>query len=155
MKWLRVESHFTTRLSRYAWISYTSLIYGMTLASFFFIWMNLKISILFIQERCYANCSLKLFAISFLLIPLMLKTSVLHQASYKVRSKHTAYLQNKVHSTVEYWRRESFFTTLRSSHPEVFFKKRCSENLQQIYSKFAANLQQIYRKAHMSKCDFN
>ena len=32
----------------------------------------------------------------------------------------------------------------RSSHPEVFFKKRCSESMQQ-----------IYRRTLMQKCDFN
>ena len=44
MKWLWIESHFNTKLSRYTWISNTSSIYGMTI-SFFFIWMNQKISI--------------------------------------------------------------------------------------------------------------
>ena len=34
--------------------------------------------------------------------------------------------------------------SVRRSHPEVFFRKRCSENMQQ-----------IYRRKPMPKCDFN
>ena len=90
MKWLWVESHFTARLSRYAWISNTSLIYGMTI-SLFFIWMNLKIFIFVIQDCCFANILLK----KIMLIPLMLKTFVLYQTSYKFFWKHTTYSKTK------------------------------------------------------------
>ena len=58
MKWLWVESHFSARLSKYAWISNTSLIYGMAI-TLFSIWMNLNIFIFVIQERCFANILLK------------------------------------------------------------------------------------------------
>ena len=58
VKWLWVESHFTTRLFRYAWRNNLSLIYGMAI-SLLFIWVNLKISILVIQEPCFANFLLK------------------------------------------------------------------------------------------------
>ena len=54
MKCLWVKRHVTTRLSTYAWISNASLIYGIRI-SFLFIWINLKISILFIQERRFAK----------------------------------------------------------------------------------------------------
>ena len=112
MKWLWVESHFTTRLSRYTWKSNASLIYSMVI-SLFFIWMNLKICILVVQEHCFTNFSLKKL-VSFLLISLMFKTFVLYQTSYKVFWKHTTYLSNKVRSTVEYWgiKRESFLMKL-------------------------------------------
>ena len=53
MKWLWVEIHFTTRLSRYAWRSNTSLIYGMAISLLFII------SFLIIQEHCFVNCLLK------------------------------------------------------------------------------------------------
>ena len=58
VKWLWVESHFTTRLFRYAWRNNLSLIYGMAI-SLLFIWVNLKISIIVIQEPCFANFLLK------------------------------------------------------------------------------------------------
>ena len=58
MKWLWVESHFTNWLSRYAWRSNTSLIFGIAI-SLHFIWVNLKISVLVIQEHCFANSLLE------------------------------------------------------------------------------------------------
>ena len=44
--------------SRYAWRRNASLVYGMAI-SLLFIWVNLKIYILVIQERCFANFSSK------------------------------------------------------------------------------------------------
>ena len=88
--WLWVESHFIARLSRYAWISNTSLIYGITI-SLFFIWMSLKISIIVIQDCCFVNILLK----KIMPIPLMLKTFVLYQTSYKAFWKHTTYSKTK------------------------------------------------------------
>ena len=41
-------------------------------------------------------------SVTFPLIPLMWYKIVLHQTSYKVFWQHTTYLQNKVHSRVEY-----------------------------------------------------
>ena len=82
---------------------------------------------LFNKHKWSLEIECDLWTVSYLDLPTILQTSW-----------RGTFYPRKIQSPYEY-----FQTTVRSSHSEVFLKKRCSENMQQ-----------IYRRTSMLKCDF-